>query len=141
MITITEHVSIPEHELSFTASRSSGPGGQHVNKVSSRVSLRFNVMTSPSLSDTQKHRLLAHLSRRMSHEGVLQVVSQDSRSQAANRQAAVARFIALLREGLTPEPERKQTTVPPAVMQRRLEEKRHYSRLKQQRAQQLSWEG
>jgi ribosome-associated protein len=97
-------------------------------------------MTSPSLSDAQKRQLLAHLSRRMSQEGVLQVVAQDSRSQAANRQAAVVRFIALLREGLTPEPERQKTTVPPAVIQRRLEEKRHHSRLKQQRTQKLSWE-
>jgi ribosome-associated protein len=140
MITVTEHIAIPEHELSFTASRSRGPGGQHVNKVSSRVTLRFNVMTSPSLSDAQKHQLLAHLSTRISKEGVLQVVSQDSRSQAANRQATVARFIALLREGLTPALERQKTTVPPAVGQRRLEEKRHHSRLKHQRTPTLSWE-
>src|SRR5262245_37131442 len=81
MIDITDYLAIPESELTFTTSRSSGPGGQHVNKTSSRVILRFNVAASPSLSETQKHRLLTRLATRVSKDGVLRVVSQKYRSQ------------------------------------------------------------
>jgi ribosome-associated protein len=139
MIHITESLAIPESELSFTTSRSSGPGGQHVNKVSSRVILRFDVAASPSLSDADKRRLLTRLATRISKDGVLRVVAQKSRSQTANRTAAVARFVALLQEALTPQPWRQKTTVSPAARQRRLAEKARRSALKQQRAQRIPW--
>ncbi len=135
MIEVMAHLAIPESELTFTASRSSGPGGQHVNKVSSRVTLLFNVAASPSLSDEQKHRILTRLATRISKDGVLRVISQRHRSQMANRQAAVERFVALLREAHTPVPRRKKTTVSAAAKQRRLEEKKRRSRLKRQRAE------
>jgi ribosome-associated protein len=140
MIEITEHLAIPEHELTFTASRSSGPGGQHVNKVSSRVTLLFNVTASPSLSEEQKQRLLIRLATRITKEGVLRVAAQTYRSQKANREVAIARFVALLQDALAPEPWRKKTRVPSAVKQQRLEEKRRRSRLKQERARRSAWE-
>jgi ribosome-associated protein len=140
MIDITEHLAIPESELTFTAVRSSGPGGQHINKVSSRVMLRFNVAASPSLSDEQKRRILTHLATRISKDGVLRVVAQQSRSQMANRDAALARFVALLQEALTPVPVRKKTRVTAAAKQQRLEEKKRRSHLKQQRLQRDSWD-
>jgi ribosome-associated protein len=140
LIAITDHLAIPESELTFTASRSSGPGGQHVNKISSRVILRFNVVASPSLSETQKHRLLTHLATRVSKDGVLRVVSQKYRSQSANRRAALERFVTLLHTALTPVPPRAQTTMPPAARQHRLKEKKRHSQLKQRRATRVVWD-
>jgi ribosome-associated protein len=133
MIDITDHLAIPESEVTFTASRSSGPGGQHVNKISSRVILRFDVSTSPSLSEAQKRCILSRLATRVSKDGMLRVVSQQHRSQSANRQVAIARFAALLRAALAPVPVREQTTVPAAARQRRLEQKKRRGQLKQQR--------
>jgi ribosome-associated protein len=140
MIDITDHLAIPESELTFTASRSSGPGGQHVNKSSSRVILRFNVTASPSLSETQKHRLLTRLATRVSKDGVLRVVSQKYRSQSANRRAALERFVTLIQAALTPVSSREQTAIPPAARQHRLAEKKRRSQLKQQRATKVVWD-
>lgn len=140
MIKVTERLAIPEYELTFTASRSSGPGGQHVNKVSSRVTLLFNVSASPSLSDHQKRRLLTRLTTRISKDGVLRVMAQKHRSQKANRDVAIERFVALLRDALAPVPVRRKTAISPAAKQRRLEEKKHRSRLKHQRTQGVRWE-
>jgi ribosome-associated protein len=133
MINITDQITIPDNEVTFTTARSSGPGGQHVNKVSSRVTLHFNVLQSQSFSVDQKQRLLARLQTRISKEGVLRVVAQKYRSQAANRQAAVTRFITLVQDALTPRPPRVQTHPPTVTKERRLQEKRQRSQLKQQR--------
>jgi ribosome-associated protein len=140
MIEITERLSIPEQEFTFTASRSSGPGGQHVNKVSSRVTLQFDVAASPSLSEAQKQRIMSRLATRTTKDGVLRVVAQAHRSQAANRRTAVERFATLLREALAETPPRRQTKIPPAVRQRRLTEKRRRGQLKQQRSQPQRWD-
>ena len=133
MINITDHITIPDSEVTFTTARSSGPGGQHVNKVSSRVTLHFNVLLSQSLSADQKQRLLSRLQTRISKEGVLRVVAQKHRSQAANRQAAVERFMALVQEALTPRQPRLQTHPSTVTRERRLQDKRQRSQLKQQR--------
>ena len=85
MIVINDTLSIPETELTFTASRSGGPGGQNVNKVSSRVTLSFDIGRSASLSDEQKLRAVRALGKRINKEGILQVVSQRTRSQEMNR--------------------------------------------------------
>ena len=140
MIQITERLSIPEREITFTASPSGGPGGQHVNKVSSRVILYFDVAASPGLSGEQKQRILARLGTRISKNGVLRVVTQKHRSQAANRKLASERFAALLRDAIVPVTVRRQTTLPKAVKQQRLEGKKRRSRLKQQRAQKAEWQ-
>ena len=134
MIQITDQLSIPEGELNFSASRSSGPGGQHVNKVSTRVTLRFDVANSPSLTPEQKERIFSRLATRISRQGVLRVVSQKTRSQAANRELAVERFVQLLQEALKKRPERKPTQVPSAAKQKRVDEKKQRGKLKRERA-------
>ena len=134
MIRITDELSIPREELTFAASRSSGPGGQHVNKVSTRVTLRFDVVNSPSLTTDQKNRFLERLATRTSNAGVLRVVSQQTRSQKANRDAALERFVALLQQALEQMPERRPTRPPPAVKQRRLDDKRHRGQVKRGRS-------
>jgi ribosome-associated protein len=140
MIQITERLSIPEHEITFSASRSSGPGGQHVNKVSSRITLYFDVAASPSLSEAQKQRILRHLATRISKDGVLRVAAQQHRSQAANRKVAIERFADLLCNALAPVAPRRQTEVPEAARQRRLETKKHRAQLKRQRTQVAEWD-
>ena len=135
MLKITDQLSIPSGELRFTASRSSGPGGQRLNKVSTRVILRFDVTGSPSLSSEQKSRILSRLATRISKAGVLRVVSQQTRSQAANREVALERFVALLQTALQEKPPRKKTRVSTAAKQRRLDAKKRRSRVKKQRSQ------
>ena len=131
---ITDDISIPESELSFSASRSSGPGGQNVNKVSTRVTLRFDLDASPHLSAEQKERIRERLATRISKQGVLSVSAQRERSQSANRQATVERFVELLQQALEVDPERRPTRVPRGVDRRRLEDKRKRSRIKRQRS-------
>lgn len=134
MIKINRNLYIPERELKFTASRSSGPGGQHVNKVSTRVTLHFDVLNSPSLSPYQKRRILKRLDNRINRWGVLKVSSQRARSQAVNREEAVKRFAGLLEEALRRSAPRKKTRIPARAKERRLEEKKRRGRLKRERS-------
>jgi ribosome-associated protein len=133
VLRITGMLEIPDDELTFTTSRSSGPGGQNVNKVDTRVTLLFDIPASPSLSWEEKDLLRERLAGRINKQGVLRVVSQRHRTQSANRDAAVARFAALLSEALAPEKERIPVKVSRAAKQRRLEEKRHRGRVKRER--------
>ena len=134
MIQITDDIFISEDGLVFKASRSGGPGGQNINKGSTRVTLLFDALNCESLSDEQKARVLTRLATRADKNGVIRVVSQKFRTQRANRRAAVERLQELLREVLKPRRVRKATKVPHAARQRRLEQKRRRSVLKQQRA-------
>ncbi len=133
-IRITNRLFIPESELTFTASRSSGPGGQNVNKVSTRVTLWFDVARCPFLSDDERSLLLSRLRSRVNKEGLLWVTSQESRSQAANREIVIRRFAALLREALRTPSVRKATSVTGGAKLRRLEEKKRRSHLKRERS-------
>ncbi len=130
MIRIDSHLSIPESEISFTFSRSGGPGGQNVNKLNTRATLRFDVVRSPSLSDAQRSRIQEKLPTRISREGILRVVSQKHRTQKMNREAASERFAELLRDALVRRRPRKKRGIPAGVRRKRLEDKRRRSRLK-----------
>jgi ribosome-associated protein len=134
MIPVTEGLAIPDEELSFQTSRSGGPGGQNVNKLETRVTVRFDVASSPSLTEEQRQRLLQRLATRITRSGVLHVTSQKHRTQAENREAAVARLAELVAEALREETPRKPTRVPKAVKRRRLEEKKRRSQRKRERS-------
>jgi ribosome-associated protein len=136
MIHVMDGVLIPENEIRITASRSGGPGGQNVNKVSSKVTLSFDVRGSGVLSEEQKLKIIGRLATRISKEGILQVVSQRTRSQELNRLDALARFSELLRRALTPQMPRIKTRVSEAAKQRRVDEKRKHSLTKQKRSKQ-----
>ena len=133
MIEINRNLSIPQEELVFRVSRSGGPGGQHVNKVSTRVTLRFDVPGSPSLTERQRRRIQRRLASRIGRDGVLRVVCGRQRSQAANRREATERFAELIRQALLPEKRRVATRVPQAEKRRRVEEKRRRGRVKRER--------
>ncbi len=133
MPVIDERLTLPDDELSFVTSRSSGPGGQNVNKVESRVTLLFDVAGSPTLTAGQKQRLAERLATRINRSGVLRVTSQKHRTQAANRAAAEARFVELVAGALERRRRRVATRPGAAAARRRLEEKRRRSRLKADR--------
>ena len=134
MIAIQPGLEIPESEVTYATSRSSGPGGQNVNKVESRVTLLFDVAGSPSLSDDQRRLVASRLATRINKQGVLRVVAQLHRTQAANRSAAAERFAGLLAGALRSRPPRRKTRTPAAAKARRLEAKRRRSRLRDQRS-------
>jgi ribosome-associated protein len=133
MIEIEGGPAIPDDELSFATSRSGGPGGQNVNKLETRVTLRFDLTGSPSFSEEQKARLRERLATRITRAGVLHVTSQKHRTQAANREAAVARFTELVRDALREETPRRKTRIPRAVQRRRLEAKKRRGERKRER--------
>jgi ribosome-associated protein len=133
MIEIGPHLAIPDDELTFVTSRSSGPGGQNVNKLETRVTLLFDVAGSPSLTDEQRQRIADRLSGRINKDGVLRVASQRHRTQAANRQAAVERFVELIGEALARRRRRRPTRPSRAAERRRIEQKKRRGELKRRR--------
>ena len=132
-LTIAEGIEIPDDELTFTASRSGGPGGQHVNKTSSKVTLRFDVSHAPSLPDAVRARLLTVLGDRVAADGTIRVVCQASRSQYANRKTAEKRLEALLASALVPVAQRFATKIPRAEKRRRIESKKRRGGIKRAR--------
>ncbi len=134
MVKITDNISIRDDELIFRASRSAGPGGQNVNKLNTRITLFFDVANCESFSDVQKRRILSRLASRADKDGQIRIVSQKFRTQQANRRVAIERLQELLSDALKTKKVRKKTRVPYAAKQRRLEQKRRRSQLKQQRA-------
>jgi ribosome-associated protein len=137
MLEIAPDLLLPDQELNFTASRSSGPGGQNVNKVSSRVTLTFDVAHSPSLGAEQRARIMERLAGRISKDGVLRVVSQRHRTQGANRAAALERFVELLRGALAEQATRVPTRLPRVAKEQRLRAKKQHARIKRERSASL----
>lgn len=132
-LTVADGVTIARDELRFATSRSSGPGGQNVNKVETRVTLLFDLEASESLDADQKDRLRSRLSTRVTRAGILRVVSQRHRTQAANRKEAQERFVELVSGALARRKRRRKTRKPARVERKRLEGKRQRSQLKDSR--------
>lgn len=136
MLKITPQVRIPISELRFRYSRSSGAGGQNVNKVSTRVELLFDVMASASLTDAQKEQITTTLHSRISADGLLTIASQESRSQWKNRQVVVQRFVECLARALRKARPRVATSATLPSRERRLVAKKIVSRKKASRRMQ-----
>ncbi|WJJ97327.1 alternative ribosome rescue aminoacyl-tRNA hydrolase ArfB [Algibacter luteus] len=117
-------------ELTFKAIRSSGSGGQHVNKVSSKVELTFNLKESSVFNDVQKIRLLFRLKNRLTKDGILILQCGESRSQHKNKEIIVKRFIEILKNALKVPKKRRPTKIPKSVIKKRLKQKRHLSEKK-----------
>jgi ribosome-associated protein len=127
---IHDDLTIDDDELRFEFARSSGPGGQNVNKVETKVRLLFDLRGSRSLSAEQRSRIEQRLATRITKAGILHVSSQRHRTREANRKATVDRFVELLAGALEDEAPRVKTKVPKAARKRRLESKRKRSRKK-----------
>ncbi|CAN5207680.1 alternative ribosome rescue aminoacyl-tRNA hydrolase ArfB [soil metagenome] len=119
--------------MRLRASRSGGPGGQHVNTSSTRVELEWDVAASPTLSDDQRASILARLRNRISDAGVLRITEEGSRSQHRNRETVVERFAELLRGALRPRKKRRPTRPTAGSRERRLRTKRRRATVKKDR--------
>lgn len=131
--TKSEFFELLEGEIILSASRSSGPGGQHVNKVSTKIELRFNIPASDILSDEQKEILLNKLKNKITIDGDLVVTSQATRSQVKNREKAIDKFKMLIENALKPTKKRKPTKPTKAAREKRLETKKKLSEKKELR--------
>ncbi|MER7772136.1 alternative ribosome rescue aminoacyl-tRNA hydrolase ArfB [Kitasatospora sp. NPDC096140] len=133
-IRVRGSVVVPDAELVWRFSRSSGPGGQHVNTSDSKVELRFDVASTGALPEVWRERALERLAGRLVDGRVLVVQASEFRSQWRNREAAAARLSALLTEACAPPPKTRRATKPSrGMVERRLFNKRHRSEVKQGR--------
>jgi len=133
LLAVNESLAIPRTELDVRVSRSSGAGGQHVNKTSSRVEIFWNVLGSRALTEEQRARLREKLSSRLTTEGSIRVVASDMRSQSRNRDLAEERLADLVRRALVIPRKRKPTKPTRAAKEARLESKKRHSRKKSDR--------
>jgi ribosome-associated protein len=130
MIRVTSAIAIGEEEIHQEFIRSSGPGGQNVNKVATAVQLRFDVAHSPSLPEDVRERLTRLAGRRMTKEGYLIIDARRFRTQEQNRQDSVARLVGLIRQAAQRPKIRKRTTPTLASKERRLESKHRRGKIK-----------
>jgi ribosome-associated protein len=133
LLAVNDSLSIPRSELDVRVSRSSGAGGQHVNKTSSRVEIFWNIRDSRALSEDQRERLLGKLSSRLTSDGSVRVVASDMRSQARNRELAEERLAELVRRALVIPKKRRATKPTHASKEARLESKKLRSHKKKLR--------
>lgn len=129
-IRITASIALDPSEIEESFVRAAGPGGQHVNKTSTAVQLRFDVRHSPSLPPDVRHRLERLAGSRLTRDGVLVLTAQSERSQKRNREEALARLVALVREAARPPIPRKATKPTRASKRRRLDNKKKHGALK-----------
>ena len=137
MIVVTSAISLDESELEFSFVRSSGPGGQNVNKVATAVQLRFDVARSPSLPGDVRARLMSRAGKKLTRDGVLMITARRFRTQERNRADAIERLIDLIRSAASPPKRRRKTKPTRASKHVRVEHKRRRSSTKRLRGRPL----
>jgi ribosome-associated protein len=133
LLQVNEQLSIPLAELTYRATRSGGPGGQHVNTSATRVEVEFDVAGSPSLSDAQRARMMERLATRIDSAGLLRLASSKGRSQHQNREDVTQRLADMLADALKERKPRRRTKVPRAAKEARLKSKKQRSEVKRKR--------
>ncbi len=133
MIKITPAIIIDEKEIQEEFIRASGPGGQHINKASTAVQLRFDAAHSTALPDDVRRRLIKLAGKKMTEEGVIVITARRFRTQERNRRDAIIRLTALIRRAAEKPKPRRETRPPRALNEQRLEEKRRRSVIKRRR--------
>ena len=133
MIPVTQHISLDENEIHLHFVRSSGPGGQNVNKVAKAVQLRFDVGNSPSLPGDVRTRLIRLAGRRVTQDGILIIEARQFRTQERNREDAIKRLIELVRQATQKPKPRKKTRPSRAAKERRIEGKKQRGNIKKMR--------
>ena len=133
VLAVNQSLSIPRGELDVRVSRSSGAGGQHVNKTSSRVEVFWNIRTSKAVTEEQRALLLSRLQSKLTSDGSVRVVASDMRSQSRNREIAEERLGEMVRRALAVRRKRKPTKPTRAAKEARLESKKRHSRKKDDR--------
>ena len=133
MLHIARNIAINENEITFSFIRSSGPGGQNVNKVATAAQLRFDVKNSLSLPEAVKKRLIRLGGSRITDDGVLNITAQRFRTQERNRIDGLERLTALIRKAATPPKPRRKTRPPKKSIENRIQNKKYRSRIKKLR--------
>lgn len=133
MLHITRSITINENEITFSFIRSSGPGGQNVNKVATAVQIRFDIKNSLSLPEAVKKRLIRLGGSRITDNGVLNITAQRFRTQERNRIDGLERLTALIRKAATPPKPRRKTRPPKKSIENRIQNKKYRSRIKKLR--------
>ena len=136
---VRHDVVIPEAELEITTSRAGGPGGQHVNKTASRITVRWNVKNSAALTDEQKERVMNNLSSRLTAEGDLMVHNSESRSQQHNKKNAFDQLAHAIRKALHVPKKRMKTKVSEGAKETRLKKKSYRSEIKKMRSKKFDY--
>lgn len=136
---IKNGIVIPGHELEIKASRASGPGGQHVNKSNTRISIRWNIQESHALDDIQKRNVLKNLASELTNEGELIVHNGSSRSQAKNKKTALEVLAHKVAQALYVPKQRMKTRTPKGVKESRLKEKKQRSEVKKMRSKKVDY--
>jgi ribosome-associated protein len=137
---IKNGITIPEHELEITTSRSGGAGGQHVNKTDTRITIRWNIKATQALADEQKQLVLEKLASRITQDGDLVINNSESRSQQQNKKNALNNLAAVIRNALHVPKKRIATKVSKALKEARLKTKAHRSTIKQMRSKKISYD-